>query len=172
MHGWTRTKTLPTYAAKIFEALKPGGVLAVEQHRAPEGANPEEIAPKGYVPEAWLIQQLESAGFKLDKKSEVNANPKDTKDHEDGVWSLPPTLSGGDKDKDKYLAIGESDRMTLRFVKPKSAKGAKASAKAATDVTAKPDVKTPPAPAPAAVAAPAPAAPAPAAPAPAAPAPK
>jgi predicted methyltransferase len=102
-----------------FAALKPGGVLAVEQHRAPEGADPDASAKLGYLPEAWLIERIESYGFKLAEKSEINANPKDTKDYPDGVWTLPPTLSKGEEDKDKYLAIGESDRSTLRFVKPK-----------------------------------------------------
>jgi predicted methyltransferase len=102
-----------------FAALAPGGILAIEQHRAPEGANPDESVKLGYLPEAWLIERIESYGFKLAEKSEINANPKDTKDYPDGVWTLPPTLSKGDEDKDKYLAIGESDRSTLRFVKPK-----------------------------------------------------
>ena len=72
---------------------------------------------QGYLPEKWLILQIEAAGFKLEAKSELNANPKDTKDHPEGVWTLPPTLRLGEVDKAKYLAIGESDRMTLRFVK-------------------------------------------------------
>ena len=97
-------------------------LLGIEQHRAPADANPDESAKRGYLPEAWVVQQVEAAGFKLAKKSEVNANPKDTKDYPDGVWSLPPTLRQGDTDRAKYVAIGESDRMTLRFVKvaPKS----------------------------------------------------
>jgi predicted methyltransferase len=102
-----------------FAALAPGGILAIEQHRAAEGANPDESVKQGYLPEAFVIEKIESYGFKLAEKSEINANPKDTKDYPDGVWTLPPTLSKGDEDKDKYLAIGESDRSTLRFVKPK-----------------------------------------------------
>ena len=69
-----------------------------------------------------MVERAKAAGFELAAESEMNANPKDTKDHPEGVWSLPPTLRGGDKDKDKYLAIGESDRMTLKLVKPKTAK--------------------------------------------------
>ncbi len=102
-----------------FAALEPGGVLAVVQHRAPEGSDPDETASKGYLPEAFVIEKIESYGFELDAKSEINANPKDTKDYEGGVWTLPPILAAGDTDRDKYLEIGESDRSTLRFVKPK-----------------------------------------------------
>jgi predicted methyltransferase len=76
-----------------------------------------ESSKKGYLPEKWVIAQIEAAGFKLAAKSEINANPKDTADHPEGVWSLPPTLREGDKDRAKYEAIGESDRMTLKFVK-------------------------------------------------------
>lgn len=119
MHGLHRDKLLSGFLAQTFKALKPGGILAVEQHRAKADANPDESAKKGYLPEAFVIAQAEAAGFKLDKKSEVNANPKDTTDHPEGVWTLPPTLQLGDKDREKYAAIGESDRMTLRFIKPK-----------------------------------------------------
>ncbi|MBL8948019.1 MAG: hypothetical protein JNK45_32895, partial [Myxococcales bacterium] len=107
------------FLAAAHSTLKNKGVLAIEQHRAPEGADPAESAKKGYVPEAWLIEQVEAAGFKLDDKSEINANPKDTKDYPKGVWTLPPNFAEGDKDRAKYEAIGESDRMTLKFVKPK-----------------------------------------------------
>jgi len=119
MHNLHRDKLLPGFLAQTFKALKPGGIMGVEQHRAKADANPDESAQKGYLPEAFVIAQAEAAGFKLDKKSEVNANPKDTKDHPEGVWTLPPTFELGDKDRAKYAAIGESDRMTLRFIKPK-----------------------------------------------------
>jgi predicted methyltransferase len=76
-----------------------------------------QSAKLGYLPEAWVLQRFEAAGFKLAAKSEINANPKDTKDYPDGVWTLPPTYRLGDKDREKYQAIGESDRFTLRFVK-------------------------------------------------------
>lgn len=117
MHGWHQNGVVGAWLTQIHTALKPNGVLGIEQHRAAPGANPDESAKKGYLDEAWVIQQVEAAGFKLSKKSEINANPKDTKDHPDGVWSLPPSLRGGDTDRAKYVEIGESDRMTLRFVK-------------------------------------------------------
>jgi len=122
MHGWQQNGVVPAWLGQIHAALKPNGVLGIEQHRAAAGANPDESAKHGYLPEAWVVQQVEAAGFKLAKKSEINANPKDTKDYPEGVWSLPPTLRQGDTDRAKYVAIGESDRMTLRFVKvaPKS----------------------------------------------------
>jgi predicted methyltransferase len=119
MHNLHRDKLLPGFLAETFKALKPGGVLGVEQHRAKPDAKPDESAEKGYLPEDFVIKTVEAAGFKLEGKSEVNANPKDTKDYPEGVWTLPPTLELGDKDRAKYTAIGESDRMTLKFVKPK-----------------------------------------------------
>jgi len=119
MHGLHRDKLLTGFLAQTFKALKPGGIMGVEQHRAKADANPDESAKQGYLPEAFVIAQAEAAGFKLDKKSEINANPKDTKDYKEGVWTLPPTFELGDKDRAKYAAIGESDRMTLRFIKPK-----------------------------------------------------
>lgn len=117
-HGWTRAGLIDDVYADFFRVVKSGGILGVVQHRAPVGGDADEWAKKGYVPEARVIQAAEKAGFVLDGKSEVNANPKDLKDHEEGVWRLPPTLGLGDKDREKYLAIGESDRMTLRFIKP------------------------------------------------------
>lgn len=120
MHGVVNAGSLDKWLAEMHKALKPGGILAIEQHRAKPGAIPEESAKKGYLPEKWVIEKVEAAGFKLAGKSELNANPKDTKDYPDGVWTLPPTLRLGDKDREKYLAIGESDRMTLRFVKAKA----------------------------------------------------
>ena len=116
-HGLVNNGTLNAWLAEMHHALKPKGVLGIEQHRAPPDANPTESSKKGYLPEKWLIEQVEAAGFKLAAKSEVNANPKDTKDYEGGVWTLPPSLVKKDKDRDKYVAIGESDRMTLKFVK-------------------------------------------------------
>ena len=97
--------------------LKKGGVLGVVQHRAAEGTDAKDTAQKGYVPESYVIKVAESMGFELDSKSEINANPKDTKDYARGVWTLPPGYREKDKDKAKYTAIGESDRMTLRFIK-------------------------------------------------------
>jgi predicted methyltransferase len=127
VHGWMRTPGMVEKTFKEFhDALKPGGILAVEQHRANPGPQ-DPKAESGYVTEAYVIEQAEKAGFKLAGKSEINANPKDTKDHPFGVWTLPPTLrsAAGSYDKNadpnfdhsKYEAIGESDRMTLKFVK-------------------------------------------------------
>lgn len=103
----------------FYEVLQPGGTLGVIQHRAPEGSDPDAMAQSGYLPEAFVIERIEAAGFKLEESSELNANPDDDADHEHGVWSLPPVLRGGEeKGEDHYRQIGESDRMTLRFVKP------------------------------------------------------
>ncbi|WP_437670055.1 class I SAM-dependent methyltransferase [Sorangium sp. So ce131] len=117
-HNWHRNGKFDTYVAEVFKALKPGGVFGVVAHRAKPDANPDESAKQGYLPEPWVIQKVESAGFKLGAKSEVNANPKDTKDYPEGVWTLPPNFRLGEKDRARYAAIGESDRMTLKFVKP------------------------------------------------------
>ena len=124
MHGLIGGNLAPQALKLYFDALKPGGVLAVEQHRwpadkpYPAGKATPGADPIGYLKEADVIALATAAGFTLAAKSEINANPKDTRDHPNGVWSLPPTLRGGEVDKDKYLAIGESDRMTLKFVKP------------------------------------------------------
>jgi predicted methyltransferase len=117
MHGMHNNKLLDTWLAELHAALKPKGVLGVVQHRAKPDADPDLSSKQGYLPEKWVIEKVVSAGFDLAGKSELNANPKDTKDHPEGVWALPPTLRLGDKDRDKYVAIGESDRMTLKFVK-------------------------------------------------------
>jgi predicted methyltransferase len=128
VHGMVNNGTFGAWLAEISKALKPGGVLGIEEHRAPADADPIESSKKGYVPEKWLVAQVEAAGFKLEGKSEVNANAKDTKDYPKGVWTLPPTLELGDKDREKYVAIGESDRMTLKFVKAPAKVAGKASA--------------------------------------------
>lgn len=117
-HGWTREGMIDDVYSDFFKVLKPGGVLGVVQHRAPADGDVIAWAKKGYVSEARVIQAAEKAGFLLDAKSEINANSKDLKDHEEGVWRLLPTLSLGDQDREKYMTIGESDRMTLRFKKP------------------------------------------------------
>jgi predicted methyltransferase len=122
LHGWVSgegsgNSVLAPWLAEIRRVLKPGGVFGVEEHRAKPEADPAASAKEGYLPEKWVIAQVEAAGFKLSGKSEINANPKDTKDYPEGVWTLPPSLRLKDQDKDKYLAIGESDRMTLKFVK-------------------------------------------------------
>lgn len=117
-HGWLRDGLIDDVYADFFKVLKPGGTLGVVQHRAPESGDAVAWAKKGYVPESRIIQAAESAGFVLEAKSELNANIKDLKDGDEGVWRLPPTLSLGEKDRNKYMAIGESDRMTLKFKKP------------------------------------------------------
>ncbi len=119
VHNWMDAdKNEEKVFAAAFRALKPGGTLGVEEHRTTRAVSREEIYQKGYVPEAMVIEIVQKAGFVLEAKSEINANPQDTHDHPEGVWTLPPTLTLGDKDRAKYVAIGESDRMTLRFRKP------------------------------------------------------
>jgi predicted methyltransferase len=105
--------------AAFYAALKPGGILGVVDHRLPESANSEREKSSGYVKRSTVIRLAAAAGFKLAGESKINANPKDTHDWPDGVWTLPPVLTLGEKDRARYLAIGESDRMTLKFVKPK-----------------------------------------------------
>lgn len=112
--------TVPAKAfAGFFHALKPGGVLGVVDHRLPEERDSALEKSSGYIKRSTIIRLAEEAGFKLVAESEINANPKDTADWEKGVWTLPPNLRNGEVDREKYLAIGESDRMTLKFVKPK-----------------------------------------------------
>jgi predicted methyltransferase len=118
VHNWVMADTAPLMFKAFFDVLKPGGVLGVTDHRAVAGADLEKIKKSGYLPEDFVIKLATDAGFALEGKSELNANPKDTKDYEKGVWTLPPILTLGETDKAKYLAIGESDRMTLKFVKP------------------------------------------------------
>lgn len=124
-HGWFNGgQTAQIYGA-AFQALKPGGVFGIVQHRAAEGAKAEDTAKGGYLPEAQVIADAQAVGFELVEKSEINGNPKDTRDYPGGVWTLPPSLSGPEQgqeqsaeDKAKHTAIGESDRMTLKFRKP------------------------------------------------------
>jgi len=118
VHNWVMNDSAPLMFKAFFDVLKPGGTLGVTDHRAAAGTDFEKIKDSGYLPQDMVVKLATDAGFKLVASSEINANPKDTKDYEKGVWTLPPTLELGDKDKDKYLAIGESDRMTLKFAKP------------------------------------------------------
>ncbi|MEO6264125.1 MAG: methyltransferase [Luteimonas sp.] len=116
VHNWVMAGTQAAMFGAFFDVLKPGGVLGVTDHRANAGSATD--GKHGYVTEQQVIDYATAAGFKLDAKSEVNANPRDRKDYPQGVWTLPPTLQLGEADQATYLAIGESDRMTLKFRKP------------------------------------------------------
>jgi predicted methyltransferase len=118
IHNWIKDGQFDANLRAFHDALKQGGVLGVEEHRARPGTTVQQMIDSGYVTEAYVIEHAQAAGFVLAARSEINANPKDTKDYPHGVWSLPPTYRGGDVDRSRYAAIGESDRMTLRFVKP------------------------------------------------------
>jgi predicted methyltransferase len=119
IHNWMARDVAPQAFATMYRALKPGGVLGVVEHRGNPAVPQDPHAKSGYVNEDYAIKLIEAQGFKLEGESQVNANPKDTKDYEQGVWTLPPTYRLGDKDREKYAAIGESDRFTLKFVKPR-----------------------------------------------------
>jgi len=132
LHNWHRAGRTEANFEAFFQALKPGGVLAIEQHRAVEGTHPDQTAPQGYVSESHVIRAARNAGFVLDARSELNANPRDDRDHPFGVWTLPPTRTStarqnvttdratplSEVERAEYDAIGESDRMTLRLRKP------------------------------------------------------
>ncbi|WP_263587699.1 class I SAM-dependent methyltransferase [Sphingopyxis sp. GC21] len=122
VHNWRfggMDKTAEAFQ-QIYAMLKPGGVLGVVDHRLPEAMDSALEEKSGYMKRSSVVAFAEAAGFTLAGESEVNANPRDTHDYEKGVWSLPPTLTNKDIDREKYVAIGESDRMTLKFVKPAS----------------------------------------------------
>jgi predicted methyltransferase len=118
LHDWVPQGAAVPALRAMFRALKPGGILGVEDHRAANDGPQDPEAKNGYLREDYTIKLVESVGFKFVAKSEVNANPKDTKDYPAGVWTLPPTLRLKDQDRAKYVAIGESDRYTMKFVKP------------------------------------------------------
>jgi predicted methyltransferase len=120
IHNWIPLgdEKLKALFGSVYTSLKPGGVFGVVEHRLPASKTQDAEASSGYMHEKYVIGLAEAAGFKLAAKSEVNANPKDTADHKNGVWALPPTYTNKDEDRAKYQAIGESDRMTLKFVKP------------------------------------------------------
>jgi predicted methyltransferase len=118
IHGWMGNDSADAMFKAMYDALKPGGILGVVEHRAKADKPQDPKAESGYVRTDALVALAEKAGFKLIGQSEVNANPKDTADHPQGVWSLPPTFRGGDVDRARFAAIGESDRQTLRFRKP------------------------------------------------------
>lgn len=118
VHNWHMSGFGPEAFKAFFAALKLGGTLGVVDHRLPEDRPDADMASSGYMKVSAVRAMAEAAGFEFVASSEVNANPKDTKDYPGGVWTLPPTLAKKDQDREKFMAIGESDRFTLKFVKP------------------------------------------------------
>jgi predicted methyltransferase len=118
LHNWVGNGYADAALAACFKALKPGGILGIEDHRGRNDKPQDPKAESGYLREDYTIALAKKAGFELVDKSEMNANPKDTKDWVDGVWTLPPSLSQGEKDRAKYQAIGEADNFVLKFRKP------------------------------------------------------
>jgi predicted methyltransferase len=121
VHNWymqTGQEGIDSAFSSFFNALKKGGVLGVVEHKLPENLSDEAQKSSGYMKQSFVITAAEKAGFTLLAHSDVNLNPLDTTDHEKGVWTLPPGLRLGEKDRAKYLTIGESSRMTLKFIKP------------------------------------------------------
>ncbi len=118
VHNWMAAGTADDVFNAMFRALKPRGILGLVEHRGNPDIEQDPQARNGYVNQAYAIKLAEKAGFRFTGSSEINANARDTKDHPKGVWTLPPTLAMKDSDREKYLGIGESDRMTLRFIKP------------------------------------------------------
>jgi predicted methyltransferase len=117
LHNWVERNEVEAALRVFHKALKPGGVLGVVDHRGRTDMTQEAQMKSGYLREDYAIALIERAGFRLAGASDVNANPRDTKDHPEGVWTLPPTYRLKDQDRAKYQAIGESDRFTLKFVK-------------------------------------------------------
>ena len=117
-HNWMNDGYAEQALAACFTALKPGGILGIEEHRGRNDVPQDPKAKSGYVRQDYTIALAKKAGFVLVGSSEINANPRDTKDWPDGVWTLPPTLAQGDKDRAKYIAIGEADNFVLKFQKP------------------------------------------------------
>jgi predicted methyltransferase len=123
LHNWlAKPDAASAMLRAIYAALKPGGTLGIVDHRADPNAAVDPQAKLGYVNERFAIELIQQAGFEFVGASEINANPRDTRDYEQGVWVLPPTYRLGDKDRERYSAIGESDRFTLRFRKPLNAR--------------------------------------------------
>jgi predicted methyltransferase len=118
LHAWLNLGKAQEFIARMRDQLKPGGILGVVDHRGVPARTPDPRATNGYVNEDYAIALITAAGFELVARSEVNANPKDTKDYAQGVWTLPPDYRMGNRDRAKYEAIGESDRFTLKFRKP------------------------------------------------------
>lgn len=122
VHNWRFGGTDSTADAfkQIYAMLKPGGTLGIVDHRLPEEMDSALEEKSGYMKRSSVVGFAEAAGFKLAGESDINANPKDTHDYAKGVWTLPPVLTEGETNREKYVGIGESDRMTLKFVKPAS----------------------------------------------------
>lgn len=118
VHNWIMAGQEHEYFATFYKALKPGGVLGVVEHRAKPDAGMDVMRTSGYVTEAYVKEVAAAAGFEFVGSSELNANPKDPTVHPEGVWTLAPNYRMGEVDRDEYMEIGESDRMTLKFVKP------------------------------------------------------
>ena len=118
LHNWMDGGYVDEALKGIYTALKPGGILGIEDHRGLDTKPQDPKAKSGYVRQDYTIELARKAGFEFVGASEVSANPKDTKEYPEGVWTLPPTLALGDKDREKYVAIGESDRYVLKFRKP------------------------------------------------------
>jgi len=119
VHNWMYDGYVDEALKACFTALKPGGILGVEEHRGSEHVTQDPKAESGYVRQDYMIALAKKAGFVLDASSEIDANPRDTKDYPKGVWTLPPSFAEGDKDRAKYAAIGEADNFVLKFRKPR-----------------------------------------------------
>jgi predicted methyltransferase len=119
LHNWMDGGYADDALAAIFKSLKPGGILGMEEHRGRNDRPQDPKAESGYVRQDYAIALAKKAGFELVASSEMNANPRDTKDWVDGVWTLPPTLAQGDKDRARYVAIGEADNFVIKFRKPR-----------------------------------------------------
>ena len=122
VHNWVG-RSYPREATRLgfkamFDVLAPGGVLGIVDHRWPDAATEDPFSENGYISEERIIADAEEAGFRFVAHSDINSNTKDTHDHPEGVWTLPPSFALDDENRDRYLAIGESDRLTLKFVKP------------------------------------------------------
>ena len=118
LHNWDESGYAADAMKGMYAALKPGGILGIEDHRGRDDKPQDAQAKLGYIRQDYTIELAKKAGFEFVGSSEINANPKDTKDYPEGVWTLPPTLTLGEKDREKYLAIGEADNYVLKFRKP------------------------------------------------------
>ena len=118
VHNWIMADQQHEFFDSFFSALKPGGILGIVEHRALPDATMEAMRTTGYVTEAYVTELAVAAGFEFLESTQINSNPKDSTLHPEGVWTLPPNFRAGDIEREKYAAVGESDRMTLKFRKP------------------------------------------------------